>query len=249
MRFTTARGALVALLAVVIVSVVGAVPASASTQCELNKQAGSEEYTLCIEGKQIGSPTQPALSFASESKSSNLIFTGPEGAGKLVCSQSNLPGYFRAGAEKGIEEDKPLELLIGEKGKEDILKGCKLEGSWAKKCKVPSEILPPGDWFGQFAKSVGTLSMSGAADLLLLILFENNSNETCPFKGEKGVYGHFQCKVSEAEVEKIERDLSCASTGREVEWEAEIPATLQYTQVISLAGEEKGKKFSFFEST
>jgi hypothetical protein len=246
MRFTTARGALVALLAVVVVSVVGSASASAATQCELNKQAGSEEYTLCIEGKQIASPT--GLKFASESKSSNFVLTiTQDGIGKLVCSESTMDGKFGLG--EGPVEDKPLELVFrGEEPvKEDRLKGCKLEGAWAKKCTVPSELFP-NEWLGQFAKSVGTLSI-GARELMVLT-FGNNGKETCPsqFKGLKYVYGHFKCKVSEVEVEKVERDLSCESTGSEVNYEGS-PATLQYTQVISLAGEEKGKKFSFFEST
>jgi hypothetical protein len=243
MRFTTARGALVALLAVVIVSVVGAALASASTQCELNKQAGSAEYTLCVEGKQIGSPSK-TLTFASKSHLSNFVLAISSESRKIVCSESNLPGHFTGNEEL----NEPLGLTFGETAKEDYLNGCKLEPSgWAKKCTVVKQSYLPDNWDGVFSNGVGTLTVKPGGTYLLLFSISNNGNETCPGALKDGeVYGEFPCKVGEAEVEKVEHELSCKG---KVTYEGPLPATIEYTQMLSLAGEEKGKKFSFFEST
>jgi hypothetical protein len=142
-----------------------------------------------------------------------------------------------------------LGLAFGEKGKEDYLKGCKLEPSgWAKKCTVAEEVNPPYVWNGAFFNGVGTLTVTTYGSKLLLFPISNNGSETCPSSLEAGdVSGEFQCKVGEAEVEKVEHELSCK--GDVTYDDGLILAVLEYTQMLSLAGEEKGKKFSMFESS
>jgi hypothetical protein len=246
MRFTTVRGALLALPAVVVMSAMGSASASAATECETNRQKGSEEYTLCVEGRQLGSPTQPTVSFTSKSKASSTLLTFPEEwHTSLVCSESSAPGDFASGSG-GIEADKPLFA-----NSKDTLSHCKLEGTLAKKCTILSSIASNG-LTGDFEPGAEQMNIKNEGGVVLKVPLFNNGEVVCPVRGEQIVTGHYKCTLSEAGMEKLEHELICESKGKEelvFYYYNNAPATLRYTQVVALGGADAGKKFSIFEST
>jgi hypothetical protein len=202
MRFTTARGALVALLAVVVVSVVGSASASAEV-CK--KKAGSKNWTLCINGQKTASAQ---FKFALK-EGTTAVWTGPEWEKglkprTLICSKEAGTGYFEAGS---IRE---LKLTLEScKGKNGSFEGC-TTGSITTN--------PLTGKFGPLTENVAFTTRTSGTDFLDFVLGGGECIErgiqTLRFSSSVGE----ECTLVEAEVELSAHTIKCEGAKSHLEW-------------------------------
>jgi hypothetical protein len=246
MWFTTARGALLALLAVVVMSIVGSASASAAEQC--SKKAGSKFYVLCTRSEpkgqlyKVGSPTEAKeVEYALSLKEGTKVhFTLKYGAGnfnEVTCSAATFYEFhsIRSGGGKSAVLQK-LEFEL--QSCTWSIPSCKvsevsfgtthsIEGAFGPAAEAVTLSVPPADTFGGFA-----LTNCGL------------------FNGFHLAQGSQECKLKEAEVPQATKALVCEPSGSKLEnKQQQEKFTLSIETNLKLANpaEYKGKEFAIIE--
>jgi hypothetical protein len=187
---------------------------------------GSKSFGLCVEG----SPVAAAPTELKQIKGQPVELDAKSISLGIICNNVGATGEFVVSGA----------LLL----KEGItLSNCALEGTLKEKCKIPgtNEFYPTQGAFGNNPENV-TVKPVGEKFFTLVIL---NKNE-CPLTviGNWPVTGHYQCKLSEAEVEKTQHKEVCEGEGLEL---LEAPTTITYYVNVALSEAYKEKKFSIYE--
>jgi hypothetical protein len=255
MRFTTARGALVALLAVVGVSVVGSASASAAA---CHKEVGAKSDFVCINGERFGSATE------AKSESLGLRLTGKEGgAGEfsfkidlggeeehIACTE--MPGGSPAVDSGGSGADEHLVRFIFAPrwGK------CKLLGALGEKCAVEGEELRWTELIGYTGGSAGNPELTGEVSILPRgseiwseYRIVTKPGHICTLAGTRKLITErgkgLICSIPQAGTEANSKEMVCAGTlyvsGQAV--------SISFTLAAELTGAEKGKKFSIYQGS
>jgi hypothetical protein len=224
---------LVCLLGILALSAITAASASAAT-CTVKE--GSKHYQLCINGT-AATGTITAEGTSAAPLNLNLEkWDGESGyLTSLECTTSTAGGAasLSVGATNVSIRTEPKT------------NGCSLHGSKAgvEKCHAKTERFN---------------SIEGTFTSLENLAFENSkasfwewqiTGSECNQKTEMAMNGSYNCTMSEPKVEAVSHELTCASKTIDDVWRPSSPTPLTYKQKISLAGTQKGEKFSFYEAT
>jgi hypothetical protein len=239
MRFTTARGALLALLAVVVVSVVGAASASAE-EAACTKKPGSKVYNLCIEGHWASNNSK--VEIVTSLKSTNVVLElNRQVPLTMTCKKLNAPGEFRVGQVGSVSTKL--------KGYTLDLQECGLNVSY---CQVNgAESFREAT--GSFTTNPAELAVKneGSGHIFWETEFKNGTEGSCPWLGKKQLTGVYRCKLENPEVNSMEHELVCDTPEHSLEFGLHFfegpTAFLAYSQMVTLGGPNKGKKFSVYE--
>ncbi|HEV7528398.1 MAG TPA: hypothetical protein VGO29_05845 [Solirubrobacteraceae bacterium] len=230
MRHTikAALGALLALLA--LSALATTVSASAATCQKEGREA--EHKTLCVEGKQVGSPTKAAHTFAKWAlkPGTSAVISVPEWSVTCTSVKAAQEPEIESGGEWAVRLTG-LQLKFSE---------CAVAPS-SFKCKVP---LPFSTY--QLAGSLvptGAFLLGSGRSNQEFLEFEING---CVLSGIYWVYGTQECAFKQAEVEAVTKELACETSGSKLELRHGQGGAvrLALTGNVELTGESKGKKYS-----
>jgi hypothetical protein len=228
MRFTTARGALVALLAVVVMSVVGSASASAEA---CRKEAGSKKFVLCSGGEKV----------SSESVEVHL----KSGTTAQFVWESSVPNpKFSCKSAEGHDSLRQNGGTVEESGGLASFLKCGEYNSPYEECKTEKLTISPR--YGEVVPGIENLQFYKPSDELYGILHVEGQH--CTIRGTFYISGIGpKCKITEAEAETLEHVVACDSP-REL-FIGGNAFGIDFELGMEFSGTKKGQKFSIIEGT
>jgi hypothetical protein len=207
---------------------------TAASESPCHIKAGSQKYELCVEG----TPTSTATTELQKTEEP-LVLELREDLEyfPIQCSLSNSPGEFSAGTGS---------VALSERLK---LTKCRVTGVLGEKCVSPEamEFDPTTGRFGTSSEAIVIQATSGTELLTTTMRTREGSERACPSwaASENHLTGKYECKLKEAEVEKLQHKETCV--GEEgLHWHEGAPR-LRYEANVTLTGAAKGKTFRIYE--
>jgi hypothetical protein len=200
---------------------------TASTESGCHIKAGSKKYGLCIEG--AASPSA-AIELNTVVGQPVELVTKELGL-TILCQKISTTGEL-TGTESLTFKDR---LRLSE---------CSLEGSLKEKCGVlgTTEFNPTQGLFGSSSESFTVTPVSGEA--FFQLVFTNKDGCPTTLYGTHPVTGQYECKLAESEAENVKHKETCEGEGLKVFGDR---TSIIYWANVSLAEDNKGKKFSIYE--
>jgi hypothetical protein len=220
----------------------GAIGSASASAAACTTKSGSGNYQLCVEGSSFTSQTEvPVAGRGTAPFIINLKGLYPEES-RVECSTVTETGsttqHFLT------EVGKPVTLHV-----EPATSGCKFVAKrLEKECRLNGQHL-------EIKPLVGHFTGVGAAEVyppfggtFVTWRLEGFPEEGVACEGKLETRGRYKCTVKEPTAEAVEHEVSCSSSLSETETFSHS-TPLSYTEMLSLSGTYKGKKFSIYESS
>lgn len=239
---------LLSMLAVFAFSAVASASASAARTESCDEHAGTKEWTLCIEEKEVGSPmTESAVPITIKKTATTTSKLEVTGGPIIVCEEANGTGAIESAtqSEEGKEEivdSSPVEIsgvVV------NFEKNCKVTNN--ANCTVTEPIVanggPTADGLDGTILNLSEVSFAPSEGTVFATVKINGAS--CPFPGSFNVAGTQNFKIEPKLNEESATHKGKATTGT-LKFGGKA-AKLELTVDVALGAPEVGKKWSIRE--